>query len=139
MCQCSIPVRAAQTLTFAQRNVGDVLLAWENEAHLALKEFGDKFEIVTPSISILAEPPVAVVSRVAAKHGTTEVAEAYLKYLYSPEAQEIEAKNFYRPRDPAIAAKYAANFSQLKLFTIDGEFRRLDEGAANSLRGRRGV
>jgi sulfate/thiosulfate-binding protein len=111
------------TLTFAQRNVGDVLLAWENEAHLALKEFGaDKFEIVTPSISILAEPPVAVVSKVAAKDGTTEVAEAYLKYLYSPEAQEIEAKNFYRPRDPAAAAKYAANFSQLKLFTIDGEF-----------------
>jgi sulfate transport system substrate-binding protein len=111
------------TLTFTQRNVGDVLLAWENEAHLALKEFGDdKFEIVTPSISILAEPPVAVVSKVAAKHGTTEVAEAYLKYLYSPEAQEIEAKNFYRPRDKAVAAKYAANFSQLKLFTVDEEF-----------------
>jgi sulfate/thiosulfate-binding protein len=111
------------TLTFAQRNVGDVLLAWENEAHLALKEFGaDNFEIVTPSISILAEPPVAVVTKVAAKNGTTDVAEAYLKYLYSPEAQEIEARNFYRPRDPAVAAKYAANFTQLKLFTVDGEF-----------------
>lgn len=111
------------TLTFAQRNVGDVLLAWENEAHLALKEFGaDNFEIVTPSISILAEPPVAVVTKVAAKNGTTEVAEAYLKYLYSPEAQEIEARNFYRPRDPTVAAKYAANFTHLKLFTVDGEF-----------------
>jgi sulfate/thiosulfate-binding protein len=111
------------TLSFAQRGVGDVLLAWENEAHLALKEFGaDKFEIVTPSISVLAEPTVAVVARVAAKHGTSEVAEQYLKYLYSPEAQELEAQNFYRPRDKAIAAKYAGNFAQLKLVTIDGEF-----------------
>lgn len=111
------------TLTFAQRNVGDVLLAWENEAHLAQKEFADQgFEIVTPSISVLAEPPVAVVTKVAEKHGTTEVAKAYLDYLYSPEAQELEAQNFYRPRDPAIAAKYAANFNQLKLFTVDGEF-----------------
>jgi sulfate/thiosulfate-binding protein len=109
--------------TFAQRNVGDVLLAWENEAHLAQKEFADQgFEIVTPSISILAEPPVAVVTKVAEKHGTAEVARAYLAYLYSPEAQEIEAQNFYRPRDPAVAAKYAANFSQLKLFTVDEEF-----------------
>ncbi len=111
------------TLTFAQRNVGDVLLAWENEAHLAQKEFADQgFEIVTPSISVLAEPPVAVVTKVAEKHGTAEVAKAYLQYLYSPEAQEIEAQNFYRPRDKAIAAKYAANFSQLKLFTVDQEF-----------------
>ena len=111
------------TLTFAQRNAGDVLLAWENEAHLAQKEFGaDKFEIVTPSISVLAEPSVAVVSQVAARHGTTDVAEAYLKYLYSPEAQEIEAKNFYRPRDQAVAAKYAGSFAQLKLFTVDEEF-----------------
>jgi sulfate transport system substrate-binding protein len=111
------------TLTFAQRNVGDVLLAWENEAHLAQKEFPDAdFEIVTPSISILAEPPVAVVSQNAEKHGTADVAKAYLEYLYSPEAQEIEAQNFYRPRDPAIAAKYAANFNSVKLFTIDQEF-----------------
>jgi sulfate transport system substrate-binding protein len=111
------------TLTFAQRNVGDVLLAWENEAHLAQKEFADAgFEIVTPSISVLAEPPVAVVTKNAEKHGTTAVAKAYLEYLYSPEAQELEAKNFYRPRDKAIAAKYAANFSNVKLFTIDEEF-----------------
>jgi sulfate transport system substrate-binding protein len=111
------------TVTFAQRGIGDVLLAWENEAHLALKEFGDdKFDIVTPSLSILAEPPVAVVDKNAKRHGTTEVAKAYLDYLYSDEGQEIAAKNFYRPRNEAIAAKYAANFTQLKLVTIDQEF-----------------
>jgi sulfate transport system substrate-binding protein len=111
------------TVTFAQRGIGDVLLAWENEAHLALKEFGDdKFDIVTPPLSILAEPPVAVVDKNAKHHGTTEVAKAYLEYLYSDEGQEIAAKNFYRPRNEAIAAKYAANFSQLKLVTIDDEF-----------------
>jgi len=111
------------TITFAQRGIGDVLLTWENEAHLALKEFGaDKFEIVTPSLSILAEPPVAVVDKVAKRHGTTEVARAYLEYLYSDEGQEIAAKNFYRPRNPAIAKKYAANFAQLKLVTLDQEF-----------------
>jgi len=111
------------TVTFAQRQIGDVLLAWENEAHLALKEFGaDKFEIVTPSLSILAEPPVAVVDKNAKRHHTTEVANEYLKYLYSDEGQEIAAKNFYRPRNEAIAAKYAANFSQVKLVTIDQEF-----------------
>ncbi len=111
------------TITFAQRGIGDVLLTWENEAHLALKEFGaDKFEIVTPPLSILAEPPVAVVDKVAKRHGTTEVAKAYLEYLYSDEGQEIAAKNFYRPRNPAIAKKYAANFAQLKLVTVDGEF-----------------
>ena len=111
------------TVTFAQRGIGDVLLAWENEAHLAIKEFGeDKFDIVTPSLSILAEPTVAVVDKVAKKHGTTEVATEYLKYLYSDEAQEIAAKNFYRPRNKAIAEKYAANFAQLKLVTIDDEF-----------------
>jgi sulfate transport system substrate-binding protein len=111
------------TVTFAQREIGDVLLAWENEAHLAQKEFGaDKFEIVTPSISILAEPPVAVVDKNARRHGTTEVAKAYLEYLYSDEGQDIAGKNFYRPRSEAAAAKYAANFSQLKLVTIDGEF-----------------
>jgi sulfate/thiosulfate-binding protein len=111
------------TITFAQRGIGDVLLAWENEAHLALKEFGaDKFEIVTPPLSILAEPPVAVVDKNAKRHGTTEVAKAYLDYLYSDEGQEIAAKNFYRPRNEAIAAKYAANFTQLKLVTVDQEF-----------------
>ena len=111
------------TVTFAQREIGDVLLAWENEAHLALKEFGaDKFEIVTPSISILAEPPVSVVDKNARRHGTTEVAKAYLDYLYSDEGQDIAGKNFYRPRSEKAAAKYAANFIQLKLVTIDGEF-----------------
>jgi sulfate/thiosulfate transport system substrate-binding protein len=111
------------TVTFAQRGIGDVLLAWENEAHLALKEFGDdKFEIVTPSLSILAEPPVAVVDKNAKRHHTTEVANEYLKYLYSDEAQEIAAKNFYRPRNETIAQKYAANFNQLKLVTLKDEF-----------------
>jgi sulfate transport system substrate-binding protein len=111
------------TTTFVERGIGDVLLAWENEAHLALKEFGpDKFEIVTPPLSILAEPPVAVVDKVAKKHGTTEAAMAYLDYLYSDVGQEIAAKNFYRPRNETIAAKYAANFSQLKLVTLDQEF-----------------
>ncbi|HZL13669.1 MAG TPA: sulfate ABC transporter substrate-binding protein [Verrucomicrobiae bacterium] len=111
------------TVTFAQRGIGDVLLAWENEAHLAQKEFGaDKFDIVTPSLSILAEPTVAVVTKVAKKHGTTEVAKAYLQYLYSDEGQEIAAQNFYRPRNETIAKKYAANFTQLKLVTIDQEF-----------------
>jgi sulfate transport system substrate-binding protein len=111
------------TTTFVERGIGDVLLAWENEAHLALKEFGaDKFEIVTPSLSILAEPPVAVVDKVAKRHGTLTVAKVYLEYLYSDEGQEIAAKNFYRPRNEAIAAKYAANFSRLKLVTLDQEF-----------------
>ena len=99
------------TVTFAQRGIGDVLLAWENEAHLALKEFGaDKFEIVTPPLSILAEPPVAVVDKNARRHGTTEVADEYLKYLYSDEGQEIAAKNYYRPRNEEIAKKYADQF-----------------------------
>jgi len=111
------------TVTFAQREIGDVLLAWENEAHLALKEFGaDKFEIVTPSLSILAEPPVTLVDKNAKRHGTTDVATEYLKYLYSDEGQDIAGKNFYRPRSEAAAAKYAANFTQLKLVTIDAEF-----------------
>ena len=111
------------TVTFAQRQIGDVLLAWENEAHLALKEFGaDKFDIITPSLSILAEPPVTVVDKNAKRHRTTEVANEYLKYLYSDEGQEIAAKNFYRPRNEAIAAKYAANFNQVKLVSIDQEF-----------------
>lgn len=111
------------TITFAKNGVGDVLLAWENEAHLALREFGaDKFEIVTPPMSILAEPPVAVVERNAKRHGTEAVAEAYLQYLYSDEGQEIAAKNFYRPRNEKITAKYAATFSRLKLVTVDQEF-----------------
>jgi sulfate transport system substrate-binding protein len=111
------------TITFAQRGIGDVLLAWENEAHLALKEFGaDKFEIVTPPLSILAEPPVAVVDKNANRHGTAAVAQSYLEYLYSDEGQEIAAKNFYRPRNQTVADKYAANFTQLKLITVDQEF-----------------
>jgi sulfate/thiosulfate-binding protein len=111
------------TITFAKNGIGDVLLSWENEAHLALKEFGaDNFEIITPSVSILAEPPVAVVNKNAKRHGTTDVANEYLKYLYSDEGQEIAAKNFYRPRNEAVAKKYAANFNQLKLVTLDQEF-----------------
>jgi sulfate transport system substrate-binding protein len=111
------------TVTFAKNGIGDVLLAWENEAHLALKEFGgDKFDIVTPPLSILAEPPVAVVDKNAKRHHTTEVANEYLKYLYSDEGQEIAAKNFYRPRNDAIAQKYVANFTRLKLVTLDEEF-----------------
>ena len=123
MFPCWTPARAASTTTFAQRGIGDVLLSWENEAYLALNELGkDKFEIVTPSISILAEPPVSVVDKVAAKHGTTEVAKAYLEFLYSEEGQEIGAKNYYRPRSPKVAAKYADQFPKLKLFTIDELF-----------------
>ncbi len=111
------------TVTFAQRGIGDVLLAWENEAFLVLKEFGaDKFEIVAPSISILAEPPVTIVDKVADKHGTRKVSEEYLKYLYSPEGQEIAAKNFYRPRLAEVAAKYADKFPKIDLFTIDDVF-----------------
>jgi sulfate transport system substrate-binding protein len=111
------------TTTFAQRGIGDVLLSWENEAHLALTEFGaDKFEIVYPSESILAEPPVAVVDKIAAKHGTTEVAKAYLNYLYTDEGQEIAARNFYRPRNEKVAAKYAGQFPKIALFTIDQVF-----------------
>ena len=111
------------TTTFVQRGIGDVLLSWENEAFLAVKELGpDKFEVVIPSISILAEPPVAVVDKVVDKRGTRAVAEAYLQYLYSPEAQEVEAQNFYRPRLQAVADKYAANFAKIPLFTIDEQF-----------------
>ncbi len=111
------------TVTFAERGIGDVLLAWENEAHLSLKEFGaDKFDIVYPPVSILAEPPVAVVDKVVDKRGTRAVATAYLEYLYSPEGQEIAARNFYRPTDAAVLAKYAKNFPKLTLFTIDDVF-----------------
>ncbi len=110
------------TTTFVERGIGDVLLAWENEALLATREQKGQFEIVAPSVSILAEPPVAVVDRNAAKHGTQEVAKAYLQYLYSPEGQEIVAKNFYRPRNAAVAKKYAAQFPKLQLFTLRSTF-----------------
>ncbi len=111
------------TTTFVERGIGDVLIAWENEAYLSVKELGpDKFEIVTPSLSILAEPPVAVVDKNVDKHGTRKVATAYLEALYSPEGQEIAAKNYYRPRDAAIAAKYAKQFPALKLLTVDADF-----------------
>ena len=106
-------------MTFVQRGLGDVLIAWENEALLVLQQVGhERFEIVIPSISILAEPPVAVVDAVALRHGTREVAQAYLGYLYSPEGQEIIARHFYRPRDPQVAARYAQQFPALKLVTI---------------------
>jgi sulfate transport system substrate-binding protein len=111
------------TTTFVQRGIGDVLLSWENEAFLAVNELGkDKFEVVVPSVSILAEPPVAVVDKVAAKRGTTEIAKAYLEYLYTDEGQEIAAKNYYRPRNEKIFAKYANQFPKLNLFTIDELF-----------------
>jgi sulfate/thiosulfate-binding protein len=107
------------TTTFVQRGIGDVLIAWENEALLARKELGpDKLQIVVPTVSVLAEPPVAVVDKVVLRRGTREVAQAYLQYLYSKEGQEIVAKNYYRPRDPEIAAKYAAQYPKLNLVTI---------------------
>ena len=105
--------------TFAQRGIGDVFISWENEAHLATKELGkDKFDIVIPSLSILAEPPVAVVDRVTLRKKTTDLARAYLEYLYSPEAQEIIAKHYYRPRNEAVAKKYASLFPDVKMVTI---------------------
>lgn len=111
------------TTTFVERGIGDVLIAWENEALLAIKELGQgKFEIVVPSVSILAEPPVAVVDKVARKHGTVQVAQAYLEYLYSNAGQEIAARHFYRPRMPSVAAKYAAQFPKIPLVTIDEVF-----------------
>ena len=110
------------TTTFAERGIGDVLLAWENEAHLAIREQPGKFEIVTPSLSILAEPPVAIVEKNAEKDGNLNLAKAYLNYLYSPAGQEIAAKNFYRPRNTSVLKKYAATFKPLKLVTIDKEF-----------------
>jgi sulfate/thiosulfate-binding protein len=112
------------TVTFVERGIGDVLLAWENEAHLAVKELGPaKLDIVAPSLSILAEPPVSVVDQNVDQHGTRRVAEEYLKYLYSKPGQEIAAKHFYRPRDPAVAAQYAAQFVNIpQLVTIDAVF-----------------
>ncbi len=111
------------TTTFVERGIGDVLVAWENEAYLAVKELGpDQFEIVMPSLTILAEPPVAVVSKVADRHGALKIAQAYIDYLYSKEGQEIAGRNFYRPRDPAVAAKFAATFKDAQFVTVDEEF-----------------
>jgi len=111
------------TTSFVERGLGDVLIAWENEAMLSINELGkDKYEIVVPSISILAEPPVAIVDKVVDKRGTREVAKAYLDYLYTKEGQEIAAQNYYRPRDKEVAEKYKATFPAVKLVTVDGEF-----------------
>jgi sulfate transport system substrate-binding protein len=111
------------TVTFVERNAGDVLIAWENEAFLSLNEFGkDKFEIVVPSISILAEPPVAVVDKVVDRKGTRAAAEDYLRFLYTPQGQEIAGRNYYRPRDPEVAKKFAGTFPSLELLTVDGTF-----------------
>jgi sulfate transport system substrate-binding protein len=110
------------TTTFAQRGIGDIFLSWENEAHLIEKEFPGKTEIVIPSISILAEPPVAVVEKNAKKHGTEELAKAYLTYLYSAEAQDLAGKHFYRPRDAKALEKWSKNFPKINLVTIDKDF-----------------
>ncbi|GAX88731.1 sulfate transporter subunit [Effusibacillus lacus] len=111
------------TTTFVERGLGDVLIAWENEAFLSLKEFGkDKFEIIAPSVSILAEPPVTVVDKVVDKRGTRQVAQAYLEFLYTEQGQEIAAKNYYRPRLTSVASRYAEQFPKLNLFTIDEVF-----------------
>jgi len=111
------------TVTFVERNVGDVLIAWENEAFLSINEFGkDKFDIVVPSVTILAEPPVAVVDKVVDRKKTRAAAEAYLNFIYTKEAQEIAAKNYYRPRDPEVAKKYENVFPKVQLFTIDEVF-----------------
>ena len=111
------------TTTFVERNIGDVLISWENEALLAQKKMGDgKFEVIVPSLSILAEPPVAVIAANAKKHGTEAVAKAYLEYLYTPEAQVAIARNFYRPRDPQIAAQFQAQFPHVNLVTVDQDF-----------------
>lgn len=111
------------TTTFAERGIGDVLISWENEALLARKKMGgDSFQVIVPSLSILAEPPVAVIAGNARKHGTEAAAKAYVDFLYTPQAQDIIARNFYRPRDPAVAAKYKGQFPDLHLVTIDQEF-----------------
>ncbi|SFW10854.1 sulfate ABC transporter substrate-binding protein [Nitrosovibrio sp. Nv17] len=113
----------ASTTTFVERGVGDVFISWENEAFLAIKELGsEKFEIVVPSLSILAEPSVALVDKVVDKKGTRAVAEAYLKYLYSDEGQEIAARNFYRPTSPKVVEKYASHFPAIKLFSVNDAF-----------------
>ena len=111
------------TTTFVQRGIGDVLIAWENEALLATEKLGpNQFEIVVPSVSILAEPPVTIVDKVVDRRGTRKVAEAYLQFLYSAEGQEIAAKHHYRPRTPEVLARYAAKFPKITLFTIDEAF-----------------
>ncbi len=110
------------TTTFVERGIGDVLVGWENEAYLALKEDAGKFEVVVPPVSILAEPPVTIVDKFAKKHGTEKVAEAYLNYLYSDEGQEIIAKNFYRPRNAAVLKKHESQYAKVDLFTIDDVF-----------------
>ena len=111
------------TTTFVERGIGDVLIAWENEAYLAIKELGpDKFELVTPSLSILAEPPVSIVDKVVDKRGTRKVAQAYLEFIYTTEGQEIAAKHYYRPRDAKVAAQFSKQFAPVKLFTIDDVF-----------------
>jgi sulfate transport system substrate-binding protein len=111
------------TISFAEREIGDVLITWENEAYLTLKEYGaDKYEVVVPSVSILAEPPVTVVDDVARKKGTEKLAAEYLNYLYSKEGQELAAKHYYRPRDADVLAKHAEQFKKLSLFTIDEVF-----------------
>ena len=113
----------AATNTFVQRGIGDVLLAWENEALLAGREMGpDSFDIVRPSVSILAEPPVALIDSVVDRKGTRAVAQGYLDYLYSPEGQDIVARNFFRPSDPAVLARYAEQFPPMRLFTVDAVF-----------------
>jgi sulfate/thiosulfate transport system substrate-binding protein len=112
----------ASTIPFTKRGIGDVLLSWENEAHLALKEAPGQYEIVYPSRSIQAEPPVALVDKNADKHGTRQVAEAFLNFLYTPEAQEIEGRDFYRPRDPAAAAKFKDQFPNIPLATVEADF-----------------
>lgn len=111
------------TITFAQHQIGDVLLSWENEAYMAVKNYGSgQFQIITPSLSILAEPTVAVLDNVASKQGNFDIAHAYLAYLYSDAGQELAAKNFYRPRNAKITAKYSSQFPSLKLVTVEGEF-----------------
>ena len=122
-CPCWIAARARATNTFVQREIGDVLLAWENEALLAMRELGPgTVEIVVPSVSILAEPPVAVVDTVVDRRGTRQVAEAYLQYLYSPAGQDIAAKHYFRPRNPQVLARYANSFRASSDFTIDEVF-----------------
>ena len=111
------------TTTFAERGIGDVLLAWENEAHLTLKEFGaEKFDIVYPKFSIYAEPPVAIVDKVVDRRGTRDVAKAYIEFLYSPTGQDLAGKHFYRPTDAKAAAKYAKQFPKLELVKVDEVF-----------------
>ena len=120
----------ASTVTFTKRGIGDVLLSWENEAQLALKESPGQYDVIYPSRSIQAEPPVALVDKNVDKHGTRKVAEAFLNFLYTPAAQDIEGKDFYRPRNPEILAKYKNQFPNIPLATIDGDFGGWDKAQA---------